>query len=193
MGSSLQNQMTGLATKIDKISEWSGRFISWLTLLMVLLVFVIVIMRYLFNMGSIQLQETVTYLHGMVFLLGAAYTLQQDKQVRVDVFYSSMSHKNRARVDLIGTLLLLFPVCIYIFSMSLDYVLLSWRINEASGETGGLPSLYLLKSLLLIMPLMMMLQGLANLIRYISFLFATGPSPYLKSNSKSNPSSGEMK
>ena len=68
--------------------------------------------------------------------------------------------------------------------MSLDYVLLSWRINESSGEAGGLPALYLLKSLILIMPIMMMLQGLANIIRFLSFLFGQGNSPYLKKEIK---------
>jgi TRAP-type mannitol/chloroaromatic compound transport system permease small subunit len=147
---------------------------------MVLLVFLVVVLRYLFAIGSIPLQESITYLHGMVFLLGAAYTLQQDEHVRVDVFYSSMTHRNRAWVDFGGTIFLLFPVCIYIFTMSLDYVQLSWRIGESSGEAGGLPGLYLLKSLILIMPIMMMIQGMASILRSISFLFAEGPSPYLK-------------
>ncbi len=82
-------------------------------------------------------------------------------------------HQRRAWVDLIGTLLFLFPVCIYIFSMSLDYVLLSWSINEASSESGGLPGLFLLKSLILVMPILMMLQGLAWILRRTLFLYTT--------------------
>ena len=177
---SLQVRLSNLAIMIEKTSDWSGRLVSWLTLLMVLLVFVVVVLRYLFEIGSIPLQESITYLHAMVFLLGAAYTLKQDEHVRVDVFYSSMTHRNRAWVDLGGTIFLLFPVCLYIFTMSLDYVLLSWRINESSGEAGGLPGLYLLKSLILIMPVMMMLQGTASILRSLLFLFAQGKSPYLK-------------
>jgi len=170
--------MSVLANRIEKISEWCGQIISWLTLFMVLLVFLVVVMRYGFNVGSIALQESITYIHGMVFLLAAGYTLKQDEHVRVDVFYSTMSQKKRAWVDLIGTVLFLFPVCIYIFTMSFDYILLSWRIGESSGEVGGLPALYLLKSLILIMPLFMMLQGLAWIIRRSLFLFASGESPY---------------
>ncbi|MCP3675902.1 MAG: TRAP transporter small permease subunit [Gammaproteobacteria bacterium] len=174
----VQKLISGLAIKIENLSEWSGQAVSWLTLIMVLLVFVIVVLRYTFNIGSIELQESTTYLHGMIFLLAASFTLKEDEHVRVDVFYSAMSHRRRAWVDLIGTVLFLFPVCIYIFSMSLDYVLLSWRISEASGEVGGLPALYLLKSLILIMPILMMLQGLAWIIRRVLYLFAGAESPY---------------
>lgn len=180
--SSLQNTLLKLADTIEKISEWSGRAVSWLTLLMVLLVFFVVILRYLFNIGSIQMQESIIYLHGMVFLLAAAYTLQQDEHVRVDVFYNSMSHQKRAWVDLMGTLIFLFPVCLYIFLMSLDYVLLSWRIQESSGEAGGLSALYLLKTLILMMPVLMMIQGLAWILRCSLFLFFRGSSPYDKTS-----------
>ena len=184
--SSLQDKLSNLATMIEKTSHWSGRVVSWLTLLMVVLVFIVVVLRYLFEIGSIPLQESITYLHAMVFLLGATYTLHQDEHVRVDVFYSSLSHKGRAWIDLAGTLFLLFPVCLYIFTMSLDYVLLSWRIHESSSEAGGLPGLYLLKSLILIMPVTMMIQGLANILRYILFLFDNGKSPYSKNEIEVN-------
>lgn len=169
---SMQKLITGLASSIEKFSEWSGKLISWLTFLMVLLVFVVVVIRYVFNMGSIALQESITYLHGMVFLLAAAYTLKQDEHVRVDIFYSSMSPQKRAWVDLVGTLLFLFPVCLTIFFMSLDYVLISWKINEVSSESGGLPGMFLLKSLILLMPVLMMLQGLAWVLRCSLFLFS---------------------
>lgn len=180
----VQKVMFGLAIKIEKLSEWSGQAVSWLTLMMVLLVFVVVVLRYAFNIGSIELQESITYLHGMIFLLAASFTLKEDEHVRVDVFYSAMNHRRRAWVDLIGTVLFLFPVCIYIFSMSLDYVLISWRIGEASGEAGGLPALYLLKSLILIMPVLMMLQGLAWIIRRALYLFAGAESPYQPASSE---------
>ena len=173
-------RLINLAKLIENFSRWTGKVISWLTLVMVALMFVIVILRYIFDIGSIPLQESIIYLHGMVFLLGSAFTLQQNEHVRVDVFYSAMSHRSRAWVDLFGTLVFLFPVCIFIFTMSLDYVLLSVRINESSSEAGGLSNLYLLKSLILIMPTLMMLQGLAWIIRSALFLFSDGESPYAK-------------
>jgi TRAP-type mannitol/chloroaromatic compound transport system permease small subunit len=174
----MKKTLFNLAKCIETLSQWTGKVISWLTLMMVGLVFFIVILRYIFDINSIPLQETVTYLHGMVFLLGAAYTLQQNEHVRVDVFYSAMSHQGRAWVDLIGTLLFLFPVCIFILYMSFDYVLQSIRINESSSESGGLSNLYLLKSLILLMPCLLMAQGLAWVIRSALFLLGDGESPY---------------
>jgi TRAP-type mannitol/chloroaromatic compound transport system permease small subunit len=174
----MMKTLKNLAKVIESFSQITGKAVSWLTLAMVVLVFFIVILRYIFDIGSISLQETVTYLHGMVFLLGAAYTLQQNEHVRVDVFYSSMSHRSRAWVDLFGTIVFLFPVSLFIFYMSLDYVLVSIRINESSSEAGGLSNLYLLKSLILLMPCLLMLQGLAWIIRCALFLFSDGQSPY---------------
>lgn len=182
----LQGSISGLSEVINSFSLWCGRMVSWLTLLMALLVFVVVLLRYVFNTGSIQLQESITYLHGMVFLIGAAYTLQQDAHVRVDVFYRQMSHRHRAWVDLVGTLVFLLPVCLYIFWVSLDYVVLSWKINESSGEAGGLPALYLLKSLLLVMPLLLIMQGLSGFLRCLLFLFADGESPYQSAPEKAS-------
>ncbi|PCJ49061.1 MAG: C4-dicarboxylate ABC transporter permease [Gammaproteobacteria bacterium] len=177
--SRLQVSLSNTVKVIEKFSNLCGRAVSWLTLLMVLLVFTVVVMRYLFELGSIPLQESITYLHGIIFLMAAAFTLQQDEHVRVDVLYRTMTHQKRAWIDLAGTLFLLFPVCITIFYLSFDYVIISWKINESSGESGGLPALYLLKSLILIMPVLMILQGFANLLKTTLFLFASGPSPYV--------------
>jgi len=161
----LLTRLNSIATNIEKFSHRTGKFISWMTLFMVILVFVVVVMRYGLKMGAIPIQELVIYLHGSVFLLAAGYTLQQDEHVRVDVFYANMSAKNKAWVDLMGTLFLLFPVSGFILYMSFDYVILSWKIAEASAEAAGLPALYLLKSLLLLMPLTLILQGIAVIIR----------------------------
>jgi len=176
--SSFQQIISKITLGIEKLSLWIGQIISWLTFVMVLLVFFVVIMRYLFNEGSIPLQESIIYLHGMVFLLAAGFTLQQDEHVRVDVFYGKLSHQKRAWVDLLGTIILLFPVCIYIFSMSLDFVLMSWKIKESSGEAGGLPGLYLLKSLIIIMPVLLIIQGLAWVLSRSLYLSGHIESPY---------------
>ena len=91
--------MSGKQDKlIDRFSEASGKLLAWLTLVMVLVTFVIVVMRYAFDAGLIWLQETVIWLHAAVFMLGAAYTLKHDEHVRVDVFYRTMSEKKRAWV-----------------------------------------------------------------------------------------------
>ena len=123
-----------LVHTIDSITETLGKIISWLTLLMVLLTLAIVVLRYGFNLGWISMQESVLYFHGMVFMLGAGYTLKHDGHVRVDIFYQKFSLKQKAWVNLLGGLCLLLPICIFIFFISLNYVLASWQIMEGSSQ-----------------------------------------------------------
>lgn len=153
--------MQSVIDKLEQTSELSGRFIAWLTLFIVLVTFIVVVLRYAFDIGSIALQESISYMHAFVFMLGAAYTLKHDGHVRVDIFYRKMSIAKKAWVDLVGTVLLLFPVCLFIFISSWDYVLNSWSQLEESGEAGGLAYVYILKTSLLIMPVLLMLQGTA--------------------------------
>lgn len=163
-----------LVQLLDAFSEWSGRLISWLTLFMVVVTFVIVVMRYLFNVGNIALQESVIYMHSFVFLLGAAYTLKHDGHVRVDIFYRPRSERGKAWTNLFGTLLLLLPVSIFILVISWEYVATSWQLLEGSQEAGGLPFRYILKSALIAMPVMMILQGIADIGRCILTLNGQG-------------------
>ena len=131
---------------------------------MVLLTFTIVVLRYGFNLGWIWLQESLTYMHVGVFTVAAAWTLQVDDHVRVDIFYSSMSKRKRARVDLLGTLIFLLPFCIFLIVMAWPYVANSWKLLETSREPGGLPLVFLLKSLMLVLPTLLVFQGLLNAI-----------------------------
>lgn len=155
---------------IDTITELLGKAVAWLTLLMVLLTFSIVVLRYGFNLGWIGMQESVLYFHGIVFMLGAAYTLKHDGHVRVDIFYQKYSLKQKALLNLFGSVILLLPVCIFIFFISFDYVLSSWNIMESSPEAGGLPLVYLNKSLILLLAITLSLQGLAEIVRNILML-----------------------
>ena len=155
---------------VDRFTEGTGKLIAWFTLLMVMISFVIVVLRYGFNVGWIAMQESVLYFHGMVFMLGAAYTLKADGHVRVDIFYQKFSRKQQALVNLLGTLFLLLPVCIAIFMLSFDYVMTSWTIMEKSAEAGGLPFVYLNKTLLLLLTITLSLQGLAEICRNILIL-----------------------
>ncbi len=136
-----------------------GRAVSWLTLLMVLLTFGIVILRYGMNQGWIWLQESVTYLHALVFMTAAAWTFQTDDHVRVDIFYRDRSDRHKAWVNLLGTLVFLAPFSIFLILIGWDYVAASWATKEGSREAGGLPLVYLLKSLILIMPALLLLQS----------------------------------
>ena len=150
---------------VEKFTEVTGRFISWATVTMVILVVLVVITRYFLGLGSIALQESVTYLHCLVFMMGFAFTLKHDGHVRVDIFYRGFSPRFKAIVNLIGGLLFLIPFCLLIFFTSWDYVLASWAISETSAENNGLPFIYLLKTLMLLMPVTLLLQGIAEIIR----------------------------
>lgn len=157
---------------LDRISAATGKASAWLTLFMVLVTFVIVVMRYVFDAGLIWLQESVVWMHAVVFMMGAAYTLQQEEHVRVDVFYRTMSTTRRAWIDLAGVIVFLWPLCVLLAWKSFDFVAASWALREASRESGGLPYPFipLLKSALLLMPVAVALQGAALLLRSLQIL-----------------------
>jgi TRAP-type mannitol/chloroaromatic compound transport system permease small subunit len=136
-----------------------GKAASWLILFMVLITFVVVLLRYGFNLGWVWLQESVTYLHAAVFMLAAAWTWQENGHVRVDILYRERSPRYRAWVNLVGTLLFLVPFCLYLLIIGWDYVAASWALREGSRQAGGLPLVYLLKSLILALPLLLLLQA----------------------------------
>lgn len=142
--------------------ELCGKSVAWLTLLMVLLTFTIVVLRYGFNLGWIWLQESVIYLHVAVFTIAAAWTLQLDGHVRVDIFYADMPEKKRALVDLLGSLVFLVPFCIFLLLIAWPYVAASWKLLESSREAGGLPLVFLLKSLIMILPALLLSQAFLN-------------------------------
>ncbi|MCB1874976.1 MAG: TRAP transporter small permease subunit [Chromatiales bacterium] len=170
-----QTAWLALADKIDRLNEWIGRGVAWLTLLMVLITFAVVVLRYVFSLGWIAMQESVTYLHTLVFMLGAAYTLKRDGHVRVDIFYRGFGPKGQAAVDLFGAVFLLLPVSVFIAWISLDYVFASWKILEDSRETAGLPGVFLLKTVILLMAALLFLQGIAQVIRSASVLSGAQP------------------
>ncbi|MCG8088732.1 MAG: TRAP transporter small permease subunit [Candidatus Thiodiazotropha endolucinida] len=163
-----------IARGFDQINERLGQAISWLSLLMVLVTVAVVVLRYVFQLGWIWLQESVTFMHAALFLVGAAYTLKHEGHVRVDIIYRKFSERGRAWVDLIGTLTLLLPVCLFIFFISWDYVAKSWALFEGSREVGGLEGVFLLKSLILVMAVLLVLQGISLVIRSLSQLLNQG-------------------
>ena len=152
---------------LDRISVATGKTAAWLTLFMVVVTFIVVVMRKLFDIGFIWVQESVVWMHAVVFMLGAAYTLRNEEHVRVDVFYRAMSPQRRAWVDLIGVALFLLPVCLFLGWKSFDFVTQSWSIREASRESGGLPYPFvpMLKSVILLMPIAVALQGVSLFLR----------------------------
>ncbi len=163
--SSLISLLQPLATLIDRTITGIGRSSAWLTLAMVLVTALIVVMRYLFRTGSISLQESVIYINAMIFMLGAAYTLKEQGHVRVDIFYRKLGDRGQALIDLAGYLLFLFPSMLFIIYISWDYVAISWQIREGSAETSGLPYVFLLKSSIIVLPLLLLLQGISELCK----------------------------
>jgi len=154
-----------LVNFIDAVSDRVGRAIAWLILAMALLTAGIVVLRYGFNVGSILAQEMVVYLHGAVFLLGAAYALKTGAHVRVDVFYRNFQPRTKAWVDSIGGIVFLLPLCAFIIVSSWDYVSESWRMQEISAEPGGIPAVFILKSLIPVAAANLALQGIAEVLR----------------------------
>lgn len=172
----LLNQAIYWQKKIDSFHHFLCRLVSWFTLFMVLITLAIVVLRYGFNLGWIAMQESVMYLHGMVFLLGAAHTLRVNEHVRVDIFYRRFSLEKQAKVDIFGSLLLLMPVNLFVFIISFDYVIRAWEVLEDSQDAGGIPALFLLKSLILVFAFTMLLQGIAEVIRNLTNLSSTKQS-----------------
>ncbi len=160
---------------IDIFTDRSGRLLAWLVLAMALVTAVVVVMRYGFNMGSIMAQEAVTYMHGCLFMLGAAYALKNEAHVRVDIFYRSFSPRARAWVNSLGAIVFLMPLCTFIGFSSWNYVSESWLIHETSPEPGGIPAVFLLKSVIPLMAFNLFLQGLAETLRNAMVLVVERP------------------
>ena len=156
--------------RLDRFSIATGKLTSWLTLAMVVVTTIIVVMRYWFDAGFIWLQESVTWMHAVVFMVGAAYTLQQEEHVRVDIFYRAASDKGRAWVDFSGTIIFLFPLCAFLVYTSYGFAAASWSLHESSRESGGLPYplIPILKSALLFMPMALSIQGVSLLMKSVA-------------------------
>jgi TRAP-type mannitol/chloroaromatic compound transport system permease small subunit len=157
---------------LDSFSEMFGKSAAYFSVLMVLVTCYVVITRYVFNTGSIAVQESVLYLNAIVVFGTVGYTLKHNGHVRVDVLYGPASVRYKAWVNLLGSIFLLMPVTLFIFAYSWDYVSSSWAIQEDSPEANGLPFVYLLKSSILLMCFLLVLQGLAEIIRNFCFLFS---------------------
>jgi TRAP-type mannitol/chloroaromatic compound transport system permease small subunit len=154
-----------LVHSIDRFTVVSGRLLAWCSLAMALLTSTVVVLRYGFATGSIAMQETVTYLHGSLFMLGVAYALKAGAHVRVDIFYRHFTTRQRAWVNALGGIVFLLPLCALIVAVSWGYVADAWVIRESSPEPGGIPFLYLLKTLLPLMAINLAIAGIADVLR----------------------------
>lgn len=159
--------MAHIADILDGFNKLLGKTLAWLVIGMVLVQFAVVLMRYVFGVGSLWAQESIIYMHGTLFMLAAAYTLAMDGHVRVDIFYRTAAPKAKAWVNLFGSVVLLIPVSVMIVVASWTYVGNSWRIQEGSMEASGIQGVYLLKTAIPLFGALMTLQGLVIIIRSV--------------------------
>lgn len=162
--------MTKLALGIDALNEYAGRLFSWLALFMVVMMMLNVLMRYAFAAGMPWQQEIVRFAHGMLFLGGAAYALKHEALVRVDVLYQNMSPNASAWVNIIGTVLFLWPTCLALTWFSADYIISSWEIWEGSAEYQGMPGVFIFKSFIWLAGGLLFLQGLSMIIHSVNVI-----------------------
>ena len=156
--------------KINLLSVYLGKKFSWLLLFMVLITCVIVVLRYVFSIGFIWMQELVRYFYAAVFLTCAAYTMVDDEHVRVDIIYSTLSNKKKALITLLGNLFFLLPFCITIFYYSFYYVMNSWTQLEGSLEERGLHAVFILKSFIWLFAIMLFFQAISGIISSIKII-----------------------
>ena len=157
---------------LDGLSQRLSHIIGWLPLLMALLTVLVVVLRYGFGVGAIAAQESVIYLHGALFMLGASCTLHMGGHVRVDVFYQRFTPRTKAWIDALGHVIFTLPLCALVCFASQDYVIESWIARETSPEPGGIPAVFLLKTLLPAMALLLALQALSEIMKSLKTLVA---------------------
>jgi len=153
---------------IDKLNSKLGYYTSWLTLLLVLITCFDVFTRYILNESSVALQELEWHIFSAIFLMAASYTLITDDHVRVDVFYSRFSEKQKAWVNFLGSVLFLIPFCVLVIYSSQNFVITSFQFKETSPDAGGLPARYILKSFIPLSFIFLFLQGIS--LAFKSFL-----------------------
>ena len=163
-----------IARAIDTFNEQLGRVVAWFALILVLTQFTVVLLRYVFGLGFIPMQESIVFMHAMLFLVAAGYTLLHDGHVRVDIFYGGATEKTKALVNFFGVLIFLWPLCALLTWKSLIFVGASIRVWEGSPEGTFMP-FWLLKSMLLVFPFVLSLQGFSLVVK--SWFIMTGRAP----------------
>ncbi len=158
-----------------RIANSVGRAAAWLVIAMALVQFTVVVLRYVFGVNFIWMQESVTYMHGAIFLAAGGYALFTDDHVRVDIFYREAPERRKALVDLLGTYLFLFPFCLLLLWTATPYVGQSWAVFEGSPEQSGIQGVFLLKSLIPAFALLLAMAGFVAATRALETLRSVGP------------------
>ena len=166
----VKNFFNNLSIFFSIINKFAGYICAFLVVLMTLNVFVVVLLRYLFGISFIWMQETYVWMHAYIFMMGAGFTYLMDDHVRIDIIYKSSTSTYRALVDIIGNILLLLPFLYIIWIFSFPFVYKSWLMSEISREAGGLRMLYLLKFAILIFVILLVIQTFSRIINNILFI-----------------------
>lgn len=157
----------GFVSRLLHINDQIGTSAAVLAIFMAIGTFLVVLLRYIWGIGAIGLQETVMYAFATLWWLGAPLTFTHDSHVRVDIFYRKCSARAQRFINTLGHCLFLLPTCTLLIYLSWPYVITSWSLQETSTEPGGLPLLFLLKSLLLIGPCLLAIHVLATVIKQL--------------------------
>lgn len=165
------HKLTTIIKILDGFTEQLGKTSAYFAMLMILVTCYVVISRYVFNTGSIAVQESVIYINAILVFFTVGFTLKHNGHVRVDIIYSGASARYKIWVNLLGSIFLLLPVSIFILLSCWNYVMSSWAIRESSPEANGLPYVYLLKTSILLMCFILMLQALVEILRNLYLLF----------------------
>jgi len=151
----------------EKYIKFISEKISYLIPVMAILMTIVVIARYFFGIGMTGAQELVMYFHAIVFLGCAGYAFNKDEHVRVDIFYRNSSQRYKNLVDFTLGILFLMPFTFFVFYYSLDLIIMSWNIREISTEAGGLPYVYIQKTLIVLFPITLFISLLIHLYQII--------------------------
>ena len=166
--------LMAFARGIDRVTTFVGRGVSWLILVVVLVSAGNAVIRKIFDISSNAWRELQWYLFGAIFMLAAAWTLQRNEHIRVDIVSNALSKRTRDWIDFVGHLVILLPFVTLMVWLLWPYVLQSFRINEYSSNAGGL-IIWPAKALLLAGFVLLFFQGLSELIKRGAVLFAGYP------------------
>jgi len=148
--------------KISIISEYITKYFFYI---MFILVIVNILLRYIFNINFIFMQELVMYLHAFIFLFGISICLKENSHVRIDVFSNKLGAEVKKYIEILGTVFLIIPFCLFVLYESTPIVIRSWEMLESSGEPGGLPFIYILKSSIYVFASLLLIQALGRLVK----------------------------
>ncbi|MCF4099556.1 TRAP transporter small permease subunit [Maritalea mediterranea] len=159
-----------VANFIDRVNMVIGHIMAWTALLLVLNVFLVVVLRYVFSIGEVWMQESYIWMHAFIFMLGAGYTMLHNGHVRIDLIYAGASNKYKDIINIAGTVCFGFPVLWLIYWRGFDFFDRSFSRMEGSAEVGGLPNLFILKGVIPAMALLLGLQLISMSLRAIDRL-----------------------